>query len=133
MLVHTFQIFLVENVLRVEHCEHLVVQYAEETVHHHVEVCIASCVVPLQLLKQLFKDVRVLFVDHAVRTLEHRMELFARLLQQPPEEFVKFDCSVSECVCELAELAPQSRLELRSRRLCEAVTRTRAAATLVQA
>lgn len=39
------------------------------------------------MFKQLFEHIGVLFVDHAVRSLEHRMELLARLLQKPPEEF----------------------------------------------
>lgn len=39
-------LLLVKLVLRVEYGEHLVVQYAEEPVHHDVEIGVAARVVP---------------------------------------------------------------------------------------
>ena len=41
-----FYSLLVEAVLRVEHREHLLVEDAEETVHHFIKVFVASSVVP---------------------------------------------------------------------------------------
>uniref|UniRef100_A0A8D8U748 Uncharacterized protein n=1 Tax=Cacopsylla melanoneura TaxID=428564 RepID=A0A8D8U748_9HEMI len=74
VLRDTHEIFVVKRVLGIEHGEHLLVEDAEEIVHHFYQIDISLGEVFLQLFKQVGKQERVLFVDDAVRSLEHVVE-----------------------------------------------------------
>lgn len=75
----------VERKLTVHDGEHFLTQDGEKVFQHFDDVCVARVVILLQVTKQILEQVRVLFVHHSVRLLEHVVEAHSRLVQHVSE------------------------------------------------
>lgn len=80
-------LLIVEVIMAVDDCEHLLIKLIEEFVHHVGEVEFAAQKVSFEFHKKLTENVRVLLVDNPVGLLEHLMEAIARLREKRLEEF----------------------------------------------
>lgn len=81
-----FHLLVIKLVLHVEHGEHLLVQHVEEVVERLGQIDLAARVVALQFDEQIAEHVRILFVDDAVGSFEHIVELLFRFGEELHEE-----------------------------------------------
>ena len=80
--ISTMHSLVVKFELTVHDCEHFLVQYVEERIHHVGQVGFAARVVRFQFDEKIGKHVRILLVDHTVRPLEHLVKVVLGFFQQ---------------------------------------------------
>lgn len=88
-VIEDFQdnLLLVEVVVTVDDCEHLLIKNVEEFIHHFGEVKFSSEEISLKLDEKVAEHVRILFVDNTVGLLEHLMKSIAGLRKKRFKKF----------------------------------------------